>query len=340
MKNKLTILCATAGTLLLPCVALAATPQQVLNSAIANTNTSAPMMTMGDLSVRTTETPLRSRTPSQDIKATMGVNTRVVPSQGSAEGTVNIQNVQGKSAGMTIQSTNNPGSIEWKVTAGKVYARVSQVSDSVLNALKMYGINVASAVGNWVEVDLSKMFSMSGDASKAASMAGVPVQQKDTVSLLTPKLLQVVSVEKRWKQGTDSMMRLRVRLNPTVINNAMNAELKKVDKKAKDAVAQRKAITAKYAEMKAFAAKVQLAVNVNVTKNAIDRVESFIRQVDPVKTCKLNKANKQVCSTTSNRVTEVRTGVTVRGASSNPVVAPANALTLEQVMVAAQNAMK
>lgn len=334
MKSQLTIL-AMAGAILVPAIAQAATPQQVLNSALANVNPSTPAMSMGDLNIRTTDKSYSSKTPSQDIQAQLGLNGRTVPSQGSAEGSLAVKNVQGKAMGMTIPSTDNPATIEWKVVGGEFYARVSKASDAVVNALKMVGVNAASAVGTWVKADVGSLLSLNGSVTSAANVAGVPTSKLGSLNVLTPKALQVLSVEKRWKENSNDMMRLRVRISPTFINNAMNADLAKVDKKAKDAAAQRKAIIAAYSQVRTFASKVQMAVNVNVTKNTISRVETFIKAQEPLKTCKMNKANKQVCSTTGTRITEVRSGFTVQGSSSSPVIAPSNAITIQDLMKAA-----
>jgi len=333
MKSQLTIL-AMAGAILVPAIAQAATPQQVLNSALANINPSTPAMSMGDLNIRTTDKSYASKTPSQDIQAQLGLNGRTVPSQGSAEGTLAVKKVEGKAMGVTIPTTNDPATIEWKVVGGAFYARVSKASDAVVGALKLIGVNAANAVGTWVKADVGSLLSMNGNVANSASLAGVPTSQLGSVNVMTPKALQVLSVEKRWKEGSDDMMRLRVRISPTFINNAMNAELAKVNKKAKDAAAQRKAIVAAYAQVRTFASKVQIAVNVNVTKNTISRVETFMKQQEPMKTCKLNKANRQVCTTTGIRTTEVRSGFTVKGSSASSISAPTNAITIQDLMSA------
>jgi hypothetical protein len=327
MRYYLTIL-AIAGSFAVPAIAQAATPQQVLNSALANINITQPINAAGQISFRTKDVPYRSTTPvTEDFKIDLNVAGRTVPAQGAAEGTAGIVNVQGKTSGMTIPPTTNPASFDWKVASGKLYLRISQLSDAAINALQALGMDYSVAINKWIQSDVGT------DANGVSSMLGIPnVQRSDVLALIKANALQVVNVEKKWKNGTDSMMRLRVRINPAIINKMMQADLAKVDKKANDAAAQRKAITKNYTDMRASAAKVSVAINVNATKNTVDRIESFIRTVDPLKACTTDKKGQQVCKTTGTRRTEVLAGISLKNGPANPVVAPIDAVTLDQLL--------
>jgi hypothetical protein len=330
MKKTFMFICALAGAMMLPGLALAATPQQMLDAAVLKTNASAPFTMAGEVTIRTSQKALRERTPSQRAEVKFNLSQR--RNGMSSEGSLAVKSFSAKMNGVEIPVTQNPAAVEWKVTDGKAYIRVSQASEAVLAALKLYGIDAQGAVGTWVEVDLLSLLSMVGpaDLQNANDTAGIATSEASKFGDI--KTLQVTRVERRWTENGVKMIRVRVRLNPAVINKAMAMDLKAVDPKASDAKAQRAAITARYAEMRKFATSFQIAVNMKVDEQSIDRIEMGYKRIDPMKECSKNKLGREVCKTTGSQTVEMNAGFFVRGASNAPVQAPANAVSSDVLL--------
>lgn len=330
MKKHFMLVCALGGSIVFPGLALAATPQQMLDAAVLKSNAVAPFNMTGEMVIRTSEKALREKTPGQQVEVKLNLAQR--RNGMSSEGNLAIKSFSAKMNGVEVPTTNDPATIEWKVTDGKAYLRVSQASDAVLGALKLYGIDVSGTVGTWVEVDLLSLFSMVGPSDVAMANEAANVAASEASKFGDIKTLQVTRVERRWKEDGVDMIRVRVRLNPAVINKAMSMDLKAIDAKAKDAKAQRTAVNTKYAEMRKFAANFQIAINIKVQEQSIDRIEMGYKRVDPVKECSKNSLGKEVCKTTGSRTSEMNAGFFLRGASNAPVQAPKNAVSSDVLL--------
>lgn len=330
MKKTFMFICALAGAMMLPGLALAATPQQMLDAAVRKSNTDASFSMAGEVTIRTSQKALRERNPSQQAEVKFNLAQR--RNGMSSEGDFAVKSFSAKMNGIEIPATQDPASVEWKVTDGKAYVRVSEASEAVLAALKLYGINAEGAVGAWVEVDLLPLLSMVGPTDIQTANEAVGIATAEASKFGDIKTLQATRVERRWTENGVKMIRLRVRLNPAVINKALAMDLKAVDPKASDAKAQRAAITARYVEIRRFASNFFMAVNMKVDEQVIDRIEMGYKRIDPVKECTKNSAGREVCKTTAYRTMEMNAGFFVRGASNAPVQAPANAVSSDALL--------
>ncbi len=328
-------------TVLLPAVASAATPQQIIDKGLNDMTFSMPTLASGDINVSMSERDANKRAAKSNGIITLLVSERKIPKAGQAipdmDGTIAVKRVEGTGS-FAVPTVVDPGTIEFRITNNVGYVRVKTVSDAVRMFLAAKGVDTNAAVGTWVKIDPQEICAALGNSCSAVQSAATKGISQST-DLLTQKPIQVIGTEKRWtaKNG-DKMVRVRARVNPSIVTAFQKKAIAAVGKKDPKRAAKLADIQKQVVEMRKQIASVKMAINVNLTKSTIDRVEALVSQVVPKQTCTTNaKTKKQICKTTSFQTTTIHTGMNVTKGSTTPVVAPETSVSA--VTVATQ-AMK
>ena len=247
-------------TMALPWNVMAATPTQSLDKAIkAMENTASYKLDM-DLKVNVKQEPPSSMTAH--------LNTRML----------NKQNGEGDFTFSAIPFTlNQPIGMNWKMAGTMLYFQVNQVPNVITDYLKTnLDIDPTAIIGTWIGMEASTGFSEIKNMSVLPTEAisnGLPQSVAAQSAIKKLPIFTVTRVEKKSKNSSgDEIQRLRVRINPTLISAVRLAEIKSIphDKNyTKNLITLNK----RYAELRANLTKVFMAVNLNVTKNRVERME-------------------------------------------------------------------
>ena len=320
-----------ALTLTLPAASLAATPQQIIDKGLNDITFTQPSAVSGEIRVNLSERRVNMRTPDSTANITLTVNERKVPKSGQAvpdsAGTLRVTQVVGTGA-YAMPTLSNPGTIEWKIINSVGYVRVGELSDAVRLFLQSKGVDPAAAVGTWVKIDAQEICAAAGDV--CAMGINTAISNASTAqSIVTQSPILVTRTERRWSSANgDKMVRVRAKINPTVITNLQNAETAKIAKNDPQRAAKLAEIRTRFAEARKQASAIQLALNVNTTKSSVERVEVGMTQTEPEKTCTTNaKTKKSVCRTTGFKSVTTLVGLNVSGASADPVTAPESSIS-------------
>jgi hypothetical protein len=250
------------------------------------------------------------------------------------DGTIVVKRIEGTGAN-AMPTITDPGTLEFRIVNSLGYVRVKSVSDAVRMFLTSKNIDPNTAIGTWVKIDPNEICAALGK-SCSASQSTLNGAISSALNVVKQKPIQVIGTEKRWtaKNG-DKMVRVRARVNPSVVTTFQKNAIAKVAKNDPKRAAKLADIQKQVKDMRKQIAGVRMAINVNVTKSKIERVEAVNIQVTPTQTCTTNaKTKKQVCKTTGTETTTMIAGLNVSQGNAAPVIAPASSVSA--VSVAAQ----
>jgi hypothetical protein len=317
-------------TFTLPAAALAATPQQIIDKGLSDFALTTPSLSSGEVKVNFADRDQNVRDPKSTATMTLVVKERKIPKAGSAipntDGTIVVKTVEGTGA-YAIPTISNPGTIEFRIVDGIGYVRVKEISDGVSLFLAAKGIDASSAVGAWVKIDPAEICSAVGSAcSSVAGASAMGIQMASDIAKMKP--IQVTRTERRWTAPNgDKMVRVRARVSPAVVTNLQNKEIAKVPKTEAKRAAHIAAINKQFAEMRKQLANTTMAINLNLTKSTVDRVEAASIQIQKKQTCTLNAAKKQTCKAAGTQTVTTLAGMNIAAGNAAAIVAPESSIS-------------
>lgn len=329
---------ASLTALVMPWSAIAATPEQSLDKAVkamdSMTSYKLDMDMKMDIGERVIGKPGSGMTGQIAIK----LGTRILDKQ-NGEGRLSVDrfSIKGVEGGQEMSFTlDQPLAIEWRLTGNKIYFRLAQVPTMVTDYLKTnLEIDLSPIIGVWIGMDAPNGFN---------DVKQLPVISTQTITRDLPQdissqaairklpIFRVLGVEKRMKNAAgDDLMRLRVRINPALINAVQQAEIKSLprDKYFREDLA---ALNKRYAELRTNLSRLFMAVNLNVTKNRVERMEVGGNIEEPVETCSYNtNLKRNVCKTASVRIYKLSAGINMAPAGTDPIQPPTIWKTIEEI---------
>jgi hypothetical protein len=329
---------ASLTALVLPWTAIAATPEQSLDKAVkamdSMTSYKLDMDMKMDIGERVIGKPGSGMTGQIAIK----LGTRVLDKQ-NGEGRLSLErlSIKGVESGSEIAFTlDQPMSIEWQMTGDKLYFRLAQVPTMVVDFLKSnFEVDITPVIGTWVGIDAPNGVS---DLKDLSVFTKQPFDNELPQSITTQSairklpIFRVISVEKRMKNAAgEDITRLRVRINPALINAVQQAEIKALprDSYYREDLA---ALNKRYVELRRNLSKLFMAVNLNITKNRVERMEIGGTIEEPTESCNYDtRLKRNVCKVSSVRTFKLSAGINIAPASTEPIIVPAMWKTLEEI---------
>lgn len=335
-KTSLIGLAATSAMLLSAIPALAATPQQILESNLKALDAKGPTNISAEIKLNVTEkiwATTKTDGP-QSTSATFRYDQRSLGEAGNqnSEAKLTITQAEVKDKVQTMK-LDQPISMQWKVLMPKIYGQLEQVPESVLGALKTVGVDAAPYVGQWYKIEIPADL-MGSLAQITAQSAQAEESLKAMNDIAKQKLVKITYTEKRYKNAKgEQIVRVRIAPNFTYLATLRTAELKEAAKITDRAArtAKVKQINTDYADMIKQLRAVSMVANINVTKQTTERVEFYVSKTDPKKDCTYNSLGKEVCKTIGNTTVTIHGGVNLLAPNAMPIQEPANALTLDAV---------
>ncbi len=349
----------TAATLLpvllgLPMPSLAATPspQQALTDALKSelTRSAGSLQLAGRVDVE--YKPFKRGETIGKGHVAFSMNARTLPTADGSKPTLKNAQSEGRFAiesadvsgipdspeGMKIES---PLSVQWKIVDGTFYVQLEKVPDSLLKMWQDLGMDLNLIVGRWVKfsanegdlpdeifaetapADLIKMIS-SGDVARGLRMKNFFDRNP---------ILQVTRVEKRSKNAAgEDIWRLRVRVNPAVVNFLYQEALRELPKSGAERATRLRELNASFAKIRLNLSRLSMVANVNVNKKFIERFEVGGKFPETMKDCVYNlKLQRDVCTNTGTLTITIAAGASMSQNAGAPVIAPATSLTPEEI---------
>lgn len=321
------------AALFAPSLALAATPQQLLSASIVSMNAHPATRVTGTINITVSERAwTKVHTPSSGLIG-ISFDYRVVSSTGSlqeGEGRFTLEKFSYKTVPppnatlLTLTPTEislpEPIAIDWKTTNRTMYLLINSLPQQFIDMAAAMDVDVTVFVGKWLSFDLSMLEELVKE--KESPSAEMLLDHKKLSALQNP--FQLRYVEKRYKNAKgEDMLRLRVRLNPSMIWGLQQAEIKAVNRLALDRWKQISAINKRYAELRRTLSHFQLVAIVNQTTGALDRIEIGGSETKPKKTCTWStRLVRTVCTNTYSQTVKVSIGLNFLKDSGTPVLAP------------------
>ncbi len=281
MNIKTLVRRLTAATLLpvllglpMPSLAASQSPQQALTSALKNemTRTTGSMQMAGRLGFE--YAPMKRGEPVGKGSVAFSMSARAL-SATNGEGRLSIDSAEASGIpdmpeGVTIES---PLSIQWKMVDGTFYVQLEKAPDSLLAMSKdQMGMDLGLILGRWIKFDTGA--NTSTDFFKLLSSGDLARGLRIKNFFDRNSILQVTRVEKRTKNAAgEDIWRMRVRVNPAVVNFFYREALRNLPKSGKARTDALKSLNASFVKIRVSLARTSMAVNVNVTKKLIERFE-------------------------------------------------------------------
>jgi len=324
--------------LVLPMSAMAATPEQTLDKAVKSMDAMTSYRLDMDMKLDIGERVIGKPGAGISGQVAIKLGTRVLDKQ-NGEGRLSVErfSITGVDTGQELSfSFDQPLAIEWQMTGNKLYFRLAQVPTMVADYLKTnLEIDLAPLIGVWVGMDAPNGINdlKNLQLTPLQSIASELPQNTSTLAALRKlPLFRILAIEKRIKNPAgDDMIRLRVRINPALINAVQIAEIKALPRDKY----YRKELTAlnkRYVELRKNLGKLFMAVNLNVSKNRVDRIEIGGTIDEPTETCTYNtRLKRNVCKVSSVRMFKISLGINIAPAGNEPIQPPLIWKTLEEI---------
>lgn len=213
-----------------------------------------------------------------------------------------------------------PIAIDWKTTNKTLYLKINSLPQQFTDMAAAMDVNVSIFIGKWLSFDLSMLEELVKE--KESPNAEMLLDSKKLSALKNP--FQLLRVEKRYKNArSEDMLRLRVRLSPTMIWTLQQAEVKAVDRLSPTRWKQISAINKRYAELRRTLSHFQLVAVINQTTGSLERIEIGGSETKPKQTCTWNtRLVRSVCTNTYSQTVKVSIGLNFMKDAGTPVVAP------------------
>lgn len=304
----------------MPSLAASQSPQQALTNALKNemTRSTGSMQMAGRVDFE--YKPLKSGEPIGKGHVAFNSNARTLPAT-NGEGSFAIDSAEATGIpdmpeGVKIES---PLSVQWKVVDGAFYVQLEKAPDSLLAMSKdQMGLDLGTLLGRWVKFDMGANINAKTDFFQLLSSGDLARGLRLKNFFDRNSILQVTRVEKRTKNAVgDDIWRMRVRVNPAVVNFFYREALRDLPKSGKARTDALKSLNASFAKVRVSLARTFMAVNVNVTQKFIERFEIGGKYPETTKT--------------GTFTITVAVGTSMSPNAGEPVIAPAVALTPEEL---------
>lgn len=321
------------ATAVLPFQASAATPspQSVLDAALTSLMAQTSMRAEMELNMNVQKRTLKTRTYSPDSMVKLRMSQRTAPAidgRHDSEGKLVIEGFETEGGTLKLAA---PFTIEWKKVGTSAYIRVMTLPAELTDALAQLDIDPTPLVGKWLQIDLKGSLLEEGLAKEVVPNADLSSLRSMTSLPSLKQILRVVRVEST-TTGADGhkRLRLRTRLNPTLVTQLQQREVAAVPKGTSRA-AQVKEINARYAKLRTVLAGLHMVVVVDQTSQTVERVELGMEQVEPTKECTWNDSwTKETCKTVGYKKTKFAIGISFFAERVAAIVAPLDAQPIEE----------
>jgi hypothetical protein len=310
------------------------TPQMALDAALAKFMTQTSMRAETEMSMNMQKRTLKTRVYSPASMVKLRLSQRTAPTINGfrdSEGKLVIEGFEVEGATTKLTS---PLTIEWKKVGTSIYFRLSTLPPEIAEILAQLEVDPTPILGKWLQVDL-KDSAASLEESLAKEIPGADFSSLIGVSSL-PSLkqaLRVIRVESTTKSADGhSHLRLRVRLNPTLVTQLQQREIAAIPKGTSRA-AMVKEVNARYAKLRSVLTSLQMVAVVDRDAQKLERVELGMERVEPTQDCEWNDAwTKQICKTVGYQKTKLSLGMSFFADSVTSIVAPTAALPFEEAL--------
>ncbi|MCE9586037.1 hypothetical protein K8R04_01815 [Candidatus Uhrbacteria bacterium] len=329
---------ASLTALVLPWSAIAATPEQSLDKAVKSMDSITSYRLDMDMKMDIGERVIGKSGSGITGQIAVKLGTRVLDKQ-NGEGRLSLErlSIKGVESGQEISfAIDQPMAIEWQMTGSMLYFRLAQVPAMVVEYLKTnMEVDLAPIIGVWIGMDAP---------NGVNDLKNIPIFPTQVISRDLPQnitaqsairklpMFRVIGVEKRMKNDAgDDLTRLRVRINPALINAVRLAEIKALprDKYYREDLA---ALNKRYVELRSNLNRLFMAMNLNVTKNRLERMEIGGTIEEPTEKCTYSTSLKRnICKVASVRMYKISIGVNMAPAGSEPVLPPSIWKTIEEI---------
>ncbi len=209
---------------------------------------------------------------------------------------------------------SGPIAIEWKYVNGMAYFRIAELPVEVGQQLGLWLGDVSSYIGRWFSMDTRQ------DApsfAKALDEAGLPLGK-------TPFLMTRVERRERTADGHD-IVRLRARVNPTILAVARLGELAKVGRLDPMRAYRIRSINDRYAALRKYLLPAQFVFVLDTTGQTVQRMEVGGKISTPNKLCTYDaRLRRSICRTQTIRSFSYLGGINFLPEATTPIVVPAD----------------
>jgi hypothetical protein len=334
---------ALTGTaaLLLPATVFAATPQQMLNTAL-RTNLTAPYRLNGEIKIDMTEKPISRKELTKTANVVMRFNERVQSeTKGSeaVEGLIELTKFRASAdiAGEPDITLPAPITFEWKMVNRVVYLQIHELPSVITEQLRMMEIDLSKVTNRWIKIDLGELTDGLLSELNVASIPVNPTSETSLMDLLNLSKIQPLTVTriestKKLADGR-TIMRLRVHVNPTFVNEMQRLERNKIAKNDPERTDKLTKLNTRYTELRTFIAHLQLAMEVDSGAQRLTRIEMGGTQTEPSKDCTWNtRLNRDVCKIVAYKILRYSVGLNLEKDGGAPIVTPTDAVDFKTLI--------
>ena len=313
----------------------AATPQEILNSSLANFDTDKGVNITGELNVNVLENRWIKTDAPEPQKASLKFNF-------SQRSLPKVDDHQDGEGSLTLLKAyiadqfnefkiDEPITISWRTLSPYSYVKVEKLPDSVAKTLSDMGVNLDEITQHWIEFESKQDESFAQEVIPVLPSATAEPSQEvlNTFTGLGEKqFLTITSTEKTYKNAKgENIVRVRVGINRNLLYQEYQKELQDAYK-IKDYTQRVEAIkTSKdeYQDNLQDLAKLHMAANINVTTQRLERFEFGFIQTDPKEDCSWNDDyTKEVCKQVGTTTVTMGGGFWLHDLDLSPVYIPYN----------------
>lgn len=362
LKTRLMTGLATVA-ILAPQMAFAATPQQILDRAVRlSVEQPMPQSMVIDMNVRGNYVP--SRGLSRQTIIDSGAKTTpssfhvqaIFEGESFPRGNAMQQDGQGRIRIVKLTSTEEPamnlenlGSLEWKTINKVFYARIADISPSVREQLRATGVDLSQlerAIGIWLKFDPNALAEFIQESLpieiSATPVTRTSVSNWEKFARLSP-FLQVVRVEKKGTQGSETYTRLVVRVHPTFWTRLEQQMIKLVEEELKSlkTSSPREYIKTRAARVREIRTSLQAAridvnkfrfvVVINDRTGRMERIEGAMQDKSPSHAY-IYRGSKLVKIVQGQQTLNFQFVGTMRGIEDKTIIEPTPFVTLQDLI--------
>jgi len=321
---------ASVVAFFIPQASFAATSQQMLDASLKAYDKNPATKLVGTMSVDISQRALRKTyTPTKGtIRFSFSERTAATNSEGSVAldslqftGSPDVTTALGTLKSLDLKQ---PIRVDWKKVAASSYVNFKQLPTGILDFAKGLGADLSPFLNTWIRIDMSQF---EAALKEQKGINAVTLLNAQSLSAFSQPL-RVIRVDSRKTNAAgDKIVRLRVRINPALVTQEQNLELKTVNPKDPDRAALRSAINRRYAELRTTLNRFTIIAQVNQTTGALERIEAGGQQTEPKKDCTWNsKLERDVCTTTHTETTKFSLGISFLKDSGQPIQAPTSSI--------------
>ncbi len=329
----------TAVSLFSPTVALALTPTQWFNQLARTSSAQSTVAADATIDIGVIERFLdkKRKGSSGNVNLSMSLRTpQAVGNIQTSEGMLSLNKlkVTGMDLGLPFE-VNEPIAFEWKQTSDSVFIRVTKVPASLLEyAKELSQVDYSGLIGKWIAVPFDQQSLLEEVGIKNSDNANDAINKGP---LAKTQLITSVRQEKKWKNAAgQDMIRLTGRLNPAIATILYQEQVKQAKKDYPVGAMRTTRLNELYKDyVKSLAAvkSVYLAANINTTTKQFERIEFSAKITEPKEECTWNSSyTKENCKKVGTTETTVKGGINLKKDSGAPVMAPAEFMTMQDVM--------